>query len=54
VLSEYLRHYNAAWPHRGIDLQAPIPVAAPPVGAPDDVGRLDVLGGLIHEYRCAA
>ena len=25
VLSEYLRHYNAARPHRGIDLQTPVP-----------------------------
>jgi putative transposase len=54
VLSEYVRHYNAARPHRGIDLPAPVPVAAPPVGAPDEVRRIDVLGGLIHEYRRAA
>jgi transposase InsO family protein len=57
VLSEYLRHYNAARPHRGIDLQAPIPVTAPLVGPSHDVrriDRIDVLGGLIHEYRRAA
>ena len=56
VLTGYLRHYNAARPHRGIDLQVPVPVAAPPppVGPPDDVRRIDVLGGLIHEYQRAA
>jgi putative transposase len=25
VLDEYLRHYNAARPHRGIDLDVPVP-----------------------------
>jgi putative transposase len=55
VLSEYVRHYNAARPHRGIDLQTPVPLVAPsPVGPPDEVTRVDVLGGLIHEYRRAA
>jgi transposase InsO family protein len=54
VLSEYLRHYNAARPHRGINLQAPIPMAAQRVDSTDDVMRTDVLGGLIHEYRRAA
>jgi putative transposase len=55
VLTEYLRHYNAARPHRGIDLQTPDPVAAPPpAGPPDNVTSIDVLGGLIHEYRRAA
>jgi putative transposase len=54
VLSEYLRHYNAARPHRGIDLQTPVPTAAPPVGPRDEVTRVDLLDGLIHEYRRAA
>jgi hypothetical protein len=58
VLSEYLRHYNSARPHRSLDLQSPLPArtltvvggsAAMPV-----VQRVDVLGGLIHEYRRAA
>jgi hypothetical protein len=35
-------------------LQAPVPVLAPPVGPPDDVKRVDMLDGLIHEYRRAA
>jgi putative transposase len=55
LLSEYLWHYNAARPHRGIDLQTPVPMGAPsPAGPSDEVTRVDVLGGLIHEYRRAA
>jgi transposase InsO family protein len=57
VLTEYLRHYNTARPHRGIDLDVPVPasgatVTALPAAA--RVERVDVLGGLIHEYRRAA
>jgi putative transposase len=57
VLTDYIRHYNTARPHRGIDLDVP----APPV---DNTGprtetvrcieRVDVLDGLIHEYGHAA
>jgi hypothetical protein len=55
VLSEYLRHYNQARPHRGIGLQVPVPVAVPPLTAgPAEVERINVLGGLIHEYQRAA
>jgi transposase InsO family protein len=57
VLTEYLRHYNSVRPHRSLDLQAPRPtrltlVEPGTVEAP--VQRVDVLGGLIHEYRRAA
>jgi transposase InsO family protein len=57
VLSSYLEHYNRARPHRGIDLEVPMgaPVATVttlPVAA--RVDRVDVLGGLIHEYHHAA
>ncbi len=58
VLAEYLEHYNAHRPHRGLDLRAPDasangvgPIAAP---SPFRVRRRDRLGGLIHEYRMAA
>ena len=55
MLSEYLWHYNRARPHRGIDLQAPVPVAVPSLATgPAQVERVDVLGGLIHECRHAA
>jgi putative transposase len=58
VLTEYLRHYNAVRPHRSLDLQPPGPAARltlvePGVGE-SSVQRVDVLGGLIHEYRRAA
>jgi transposase InsO family protein len=58
VLTEYLRHYNTARPHRSLDLQPPNPtralalVESSTVERP--VRRIDVLGGLIHEYRRAA
>jgi putative transposase len=53
VLTTYLEHYNTARPHRGIDLEVPVPTATPlPVAG--DIERVDILGGLIHEYRRAA
>jgi transposase InsO family protein len=57
VLTDYVGHYNVARPHRGIDLDVPVPPAAPTFGGIEDIRRIervDVLGGLIHEYRCAA
>jgi transposase InsO family protein len=56
VLTEYLRHYNTARPHRGVDLEVPVPTTPPPLATitPLRVERTDVLGGLIHEYRHAA
>jgi transposase InsO family protein len=57
VLTEYRRHYNSVRPHRSLDLQPPSParltlVESGTVAAP--VQRVDVLGGLIHEYHRAA
>jgi hypothetical protein len=53
VLSAYVDHYNRARPHRGIDLEIPAaPDKAPPRTGP--IERVDVLGGLIHEYHRAA
>jgi len=58
VLTEYLRHYNTVRPHRSLDLQPPRPASRLPLIEPDTVEsavqRVDVLGGLIHEYRRAA
>jgi hypothetical protein len=53
VLSAYVEHYNEARPHRGIQLEVPIPrpVPAEPTGP---VERIDILGGLVHEYQRAA
>ena len=53
VLAAYVPHYNLARPHHGIGLEIPV--------APDklavhtgSIERVDVLGGLIHEYQRAA
>jgi putative transposase len=59
VLTGYLEHYNTGRPHRGIALEVPVPaVALRPVESFTDphisIERVDVLGGLIHEYRRAA
>ncbi|HVC70506.1 MAG TPA: integrase core domain-containing protein [Acidimicrobiales bacterium] len=53
VLAEYVRHYNEARPHRGLELAQPVPH---PVSVPDGgaIIRRDVLGGIVHEYASAA
>lgn len=55
TLRQYVNHYNRQRPHRGIDLQVPVPgnctVATPQLL---DIDRHDVLGGLIHEYHPVA
>jgi putative transposase len=53
VLTDYVRHYNEARPHRGLGLAPPMP--RPARSAPGGrVIRRDILGGLIHEYERAA
>jgi hypothetical protein len=57
VLAEYVAHYNTARPHRGIDLDVPVPPTPPTPAGTDNIRRIervDVLGGLVHEYRRAA
>ena len=57
VLTAFVAHYNTARPHRGLDLEVPTPAPAATVTALPSarrVERVDVLGGLIHEYRRAA
>jgi putative transposase len=57
VLTSYLEHYNGARPHRGIGLDVPVPAPVATATALPAGGRVecvDVLGGLIHEYRRAA
>lgn len=55
VLRGYVAHYNAERPHRSLDLAAPAG-AHQTRGSPPraEIGRRDVLGGLIHEYYAAA
>jgi transposase InsO family protein len=53
TLQEFVGHYNAGRPHRGLKLACPSPRSLS--GTADTVRRRDRLGGLIHEYyRCAA
>ncbi len=47
VLATYVTHYNTARPHRGIDLDIPAAQIR-------RIERVDLLGGLVHEYRHAA
>jgi transposase InsO family protein len=55
VLREFVRHYNCERPHRGIDLEVPVPhLTAQRCKSTGSVERVDRLGGLIHEYRVAA
>jgi hypothetical protein len=57
VLADYVRHYNTARPHRGIDLDVPVAPVGNTTSRTQTIGpieRVDVLGGLIHEYRRAA
>jgi putative transposase len=58
VLTEYLRHYNTARPHRSLGQLTPAQAGTCP---PEQVNlaelriqRRQVLGGLTHEYYVAA
>ena len=55
VLTGFVEHYNVARPHRGIDLEVPIPyLSRKQFDGSAQVQRIDQLGGLLHEYRIAA
>ena len=57
VMTAFVAHYDTARPHRGLDLEVPTPAPVASVTALPSTGRverIDVLGGLIHEYRRAA
>jgi transposase InsO family protein len=55
ILRRYAEHYNAQRPHRGLDLRTPAGTAERPISAEVPlVRRIDVLGGLIHEYEAVA
>ena len=53
VLREYMEHYNAARPHRALQLRAPLARGQPTrrAAGADGVIRRDRLGGLLHEYE---
>jgi putative transposase len=55
VLRTYASHYNAARPHRGLELAVPenrSPIA--PVNEIPEIGCRDLIGGLIREYHAVA
>jgi transposase InsO family protein len=56
ILIEFVDHYNAARPHRGIDLEVPVPWRRARSRFTDAtrVRRVDRLSGLVHEYSIAA
>jgi transposase InsO family protein len=55
VLREFVAHYNHERPHRGIDLEVPVPyLTGQQFDRVNGVERTDRLGGLLHEYRVAA
>ena len=58
VLTDYLRHYNAARPHRSPWAARPGPSRHPAAGdqprRAHRIRRRQVLGGLTHEYQIAA
>ncbi len=55
VLREFVEHYNRERPHRGINLEAPVPyLSDQQFNGVGGIKRADRLGGLIHEYRVAA
>jgi transposase InsO family protein len=58
ILTDFLQHYNTGRPHRGIGLAVPLPAGgadtAETSGSAAQIDRVDILGGLVHEYRRAA
>jgi hypothetical protein len=49
VLREYVSFFNQRRPHQGLGQQCPVPLPqAPGTGA---VHRMDILGGIIHDYE---
>jgi putative transposase len=57
VLTDLVTHYNTARPHRGIDLEVPATAGQPSPASLEQIRqieRVDLLSGLVHEYRHAA
>jgi putative transposase len=54
VLAEYAWHYNGHRPHQGLQEEAPQRQPGRVVGVTARIGRRQVLGALISEYRRAA
>jgi putative transposase len=54
ILAEYAQHYNGHRPHQGLQQELPQRQPGHAVDITARVGRRQVLGGLINEYRRAA
>jgi transposase InsO family protein len=54
VLARYAAHYNAAWPHRALQLRPPRPTSPVPEPVRGRIRRPPILGGLLNEYEKAA
>ena len=55
VLRDFVQHYNNERPHRGINLEVPVPYSTDhQFNGIANIKRNDRFGGLIHEYRVAA
>ena len=54
ILAEYFCHYNETGPHRGLDLEEPLPRPAGSIAGDGTVICRRVLAGIIHEYERAA
>jgi putative transposase len=54
VLTEYARHYNGHRPHQGLQQEPPLRRPGEAVDVTARIERMEVLGGLISEYRRAA
>jgi transposase InsO family protein len=52
ILKEYVRYFNAARPHQGLDGQRLMPIDSPPIG--NKIIAFPVLNGLHHDYRRSA
>ena len=54
VLAGYAAHYNAARPHRALQLRPPRPTSPVPAPVHGGIRRRPILGGLLNEYETAA
>jgi len=55
TIATYVRYFNHARPHQGINGQIPIPASAPPpiILPLSQLRRIPILGGLHHAYQWA-